>query len=48
VWKAPAMTQVYAQLAANKLRSTTTVAVIHNFCHFGHPLIKKPTARTLC
>ena len=41
VWKAPAMTQVYAQLAANKKQASTTIAVSHSVCHFGHPLTKK-------
>jgi hypothetical protein len=41
VWKAPAMTQVYAQLAANKKRASTSISICHGVCHFGHPLTKK-------
>jgi len=39
VWKAPAITQVYTQLAATKKPTTTTLT--HSVCHLGHPLNRK-------
>ena len=47
LWKAPAITQVYAQLAANKKRDSTSMALCHSVCHFGHLLAKKTYSQDL-
>jgi len=47
VWKPPVMTQVYAQLAANKKRVSTAISLCHSACHFGHTLAKKTYCQDL-